>query len=410
MDSFLSTLPPYVHAFLNKHPPTDVFNLLRELVCFAVLYSNDRARIAALTEELIQKGAAEHFEEEAQGESHQVPLLSVIKEDNVDETATHLTESTTSTTADDKDEHQEEKVVNNGIPWTFPEWWGHREFQAPEPKEPKPRVVEAKKEEAEIPKREAPMATWIPWEDPPGEKQTKRTMSVRHNVIPDLRSFLEKPVAPLEKPVARKLNRKSLVQQTIAENKAARRMSAPVCDSPASTRASPSPPRPVPPPTRAVTNTITAEPKSTSTVRSASAYRPGQTATVRARAERAKQQQQMLEEKKKKALQESMRINGRLRSNTVSTIDPNAIKAERRKTMPTGTVPSKAELLITKRSAESLTTKRPVEPLTTKRSAEPLNTKKPAEPLATRKPTQTPITKKPTQTPTTRKPTRPLRK
>ena len=57
MESFLSTLPPYVHDFLNKHPPTDVFNVLRELVCFAVLYSNDRERIAAKTKELLDQDA-----------------------------------------------------------------------------------------------------------------------------------------------------------------------------------------------------------------------------------------------------------------------------------------------------------------------------------------------------------------
>lgn len=55
MESFLTTLPPYVHAFLAKHPPTDVFNLLRELICFAVLYSDDRARIQSSTEALIKK-------------------------------------------------------------------------------------------------------------------------------------------------------------------------------------------------------------------------------------------------------------------------------------------------------------------------------------------------------------------
>jgi hypothetical protein len=55
MESFLSTLPPYVHDFLGKHPPTDVFNLLRELVCFAVLYSNDRERINSCTDALLKK-------------------------------------------------------------------------------------------------------------------------------------------------------------------------------------------------------------------------------------------------------------------------------------------------------------------------------------------------------------------
>lgn len=57
MESFLTTLPPYVHDFLNKYPPTDVFNVLRELICFAVLYSNDRERILAMSKELMEKGA-----------------------------------------------------------------------------------------------------------------------------------------------------------------------------------------------------------------------------------------------------------------------------------------------------------------------------------------------------------------
>lgn len=55
MEAFLSTLPPYVHEFIDKYPPTDVFNLLKELICFAVLYSDDRERINQSTEELLKK-------------------------------------------------------------------------------------------------------------------------------------------------------------------------------------------------------------------------------------------------------------------------------------------------------------------------------------------------------------------
>jgi hypothetical protein len=55
MEAFLTTLPPYVHDFLNKQPATDVFNLLRELICFAVLYSEDRDRITSKTTELLKK-------------------------------------------------------------------------------------------------------------------------------------------------------------------------------------------------------------------------------------------------------------------------------------------------------------------------------------------------------------------
>lgn len=55
MEAFLSTLPPYVHDFIGKHPPTDVFNVLRELVCFAVLYSDDRNHIKSSVDSLLQK-------------------------------------------------------------------------------------------------------------------------------------------------------------------------------------------------------------------------------------------------------------------------------------------------------------------------------------------------------------------
>ncbi|ORY95434.1 hypothetical protein BCR43DRAFT_301174 [Syncephalastrum racemosum] len=57
MEGFLSTLPPYVHSYLERHPPTDVFHCLRELICFAVLYSNDRERIMTKTKQLLDKGA-----------------------------------------------------------------------------------------------------------------------------------------------------------------------------------------------------------------------------------------------------------------------------------------------------------------------------------------------------------------
>jgi hypothetical protein len=55
MEAFLSTLPPYVHDFIGKHPPTDVFNILRELVCFAVLYSDDRNHINSSAHALLKK-------------------------------------------------------------------------------------------------------------------------------------------------------------------------------------------------------------------------------------------------------------------------------------------------------------------------------------------------------------------
>lgn len=55
MEAFLTTLPPYVHEFLDKYPPTDVFNLLRELICFAVLYSEDRDKLNQSTSDFLKK-------------------------------------------------------------------------------------------------------------------------------------------------------------------------------------------------------------------------------------------------------------------------------------------------------------------------------------------------------------------
>jgi hypothetical protein len=57
MESFLSTLPAYVHQYINKYPPTDCFSVLKELICFAVLYSNDRERTNLLSLDLLNKKA-----------------------------------------------------------------------------------------------------------------------------------------------------------------------------------------------------------------------------------------------------------------------------------------------------------------------------------------------------------------
>lgn len=57
MEPFLTTLPPYVHQYINKYPPTECFTVLKDLICFAVLYSNDREHVNLLTLELMRKGA-----------------------------------------------------------------------------------------------------------------------------------------------------------------------------------------------------------------------------------------------------------------------------------------------------------------------------------------------------------------
>lgn len=60
MEAFLTTLPPYVHEFLDKYPPTDVFNLLKELICFAVLYSEDRNKLNQSTTDFLKKRQQEN--------------------------------------------------------------------------------------------------------------------------------------------------------------------------------------------------------------------------------------------------------------------------------------------------------------------------------------------------------------
>lgn len=74
-------------------------------------------------------------------------------------------------------------------------------------------------------------------------------------------------------------------------------------------------------------------PSSAPISRTSSTYRPKQTATVRARAERAKAQQQEIEERKQKAAQLN-NVSLRLKQQAKSTIDWDAIKKERRRTMP----------------------------------------------------------------------------
>jgi hypothetical protein len=55
MEDFLDTLPTFVHDYLSRYP-INTLSLLKELVCFAVLYSNDRDIICLLTEQLLREG------------------------------------------------------------------------------------------------------------------------------------------------------------------------------------------------------------------------------------------------------------------------------------------------------------------------------------------------------------------
>ncbi|KAI8384363.1 uncharacterized protein BYT42DRAFT_480690, partial [Radiomyces spectabilis] len=123
MEAFLTTLPPYVHVFLDKHSPTETFNILRELICFAVLYSNDRQHILSLSKELIDKGADSVKESETTPTSTADQTLS-SKQDlplpppKVNPFDEQIVPDHTPI---------QEPVRKKTLPWTFPEWWGHQE-------------------------------------------------------------------------------------------------------------------------------------------------------------------------------------------------------------------------------------------------------------------------------------------
>lgn len=117
MEAFLSTLPPYVHVFLDKHPATDVFNLLKELICFAVLYSEDRERIKNATDDLLTKRTNEINDQEDKKEKIIVGEPKEVVDAVVPEIPTETSK----------------------MPNTFPEWWGHQEF-TPEKKPLEARV------------------------------------------------------------------------------------------------------------------------------------------------------------------------------------------------------------------------------------------------------------------------------
>ncbi|KAI8987974.1 hypothetical protein BDF20DRAFT_815097 [Mycotypha africana] len=128
MEAFLSTLPPYVHEFLNQYPPTDVFNLLKELICFAVLYSDDRARINEATNEFLEKKKLLTTLEKADGsvlESTSARSHETIEEE--EEEAEGKVKIDQETKKLDLQQNDERKQKTASLPSTFPDWWGHHE-------------------------------------------------------------------------------------------------------------------------------------------------------------------------------------------------------------------------------------------------------------------------------------------
>ncbi|KAI9322295.1 hypothetical protein BX666DRAFT_600171 [Dichotomocladium elegans] len=142
MESFLSTLPSYVHDYLNKQPPTDVFNVLRELICFAVLYSNDRERITSKTAQLLERGADKAVPEDngsdaennIQGDNQShgeyVDVVST-RPATISTTETDGNHVQTKSTGREDDEEEETKKPKprdkSKMLYTFPEWWGHHD-------------------------------------------------------------------------------------------------------------------------------------------------------------------------------------------------------------------------------------------------------------------------------------------
>ncbi|KAI9286458.1 hypothetical protein BC943DRAFT_276234 [Umbelopsis sp. AD052] len=117
MEAFLSSLPPYVHEFLDKEPPIEVFNVLRELICFAVLYSNDRKNIQRQTELDLTKSCFQVQEKTSQ----------LKEEENSSQTNPSGTViETNQDSPSQKNEAQDsDRNTKSPIPATFPDWWSH---------------------------------------------------------------------------------------------------------------------------------------------------------------------------------------------------------------------------------------------------------------------------------------------
>ncbi|CAO3665605.1 unnamed protein product [Umbelopsis ramanniana] len=116
MEAFLSSLPPYVHEFLDKEPPIDVFNVLRELICFAVLYSNDCKNIQRQTEHLLEENAKLQETEsqlKEQENSVQANLSGTVIETNQ------------GSPSQKSEEQGSDSNTKSPIPATFPDWWKH---------------------------------------------------------------------------------------------------------------------------------------------------------------------------------------------------------------------------------------------------------------------------------------------
>lgn len=152
MEAFLTTLPPYVHEFLDKYPPTDVFNLLRELICFAVLYSEDRDKLNQSTSDFLKKrqqpekvsmgklkevnqiltwNAKRDENESEKNETAEGDAVVPIEKgiDSIAEETEHEVKSLEAKPSYNVRTGEMIQTDKSNMPNTFPEWWGHRESE-----------------------------------------------------------------------------------------------------------------------------------------------------------------------------------------------------------------------------------------------------------------------------------------
>ncbi|KAL9544110.1 hypothetical protein MBANPS3_007794 [Mucor bainieri] len=383
MEAFLTTLPPYVHEFLDKYPPTDVFNLLRELICFAVLYSEDRDKLNQSTSDFLKKrqqsennqdepglNCIAQEKEEEEEEEEEEDEATVPEEKRIGSIAEETEHEIQSLKAKPLYNIRTGEVIQtdkSNMPNTFPEWWGHRESE--------PHKVERKEtanQHGEHEDKTLPQSfgtSWISWDNqqPTSTPATTnhRMERARSQIIPDLRSYLvedsklttSRTAPPSNSSSAAASNKKRYSLNTTTQSKAAaivpssktpvtklkRRISSPpVCDSPVATVA------PATPSSKFIQTAAkqqqlrqnkTVSPSSSGTsaappTRSASVIlkQPRQNAAMRARAEHARQQQEELERKKSApAIGSSTSL--RLKQRVNSGIDWDSIKRDRRKTV-----------------------------------------------------------------------------
>ncbi|CAO3642794.1 unnamed protein product [Mucor hiemalis] len=247
------------------------------------------------------------------------------------------------------------------MPNTFPEWWGHKEFE-PQAVSPPPRKETQKLETPDSPP-ESFGTSWISWDSTPAETDHhhySRMERAKSQIIPDLRSYPSEDQARLRSsqtsPNIKRhstLNSKSAtttspparstqsptprVSTTPVKAAPSRKVSASVCESPVSTN----------PPSKFVSsatkqqklrevnnNSPTPGSGTTTPTRSASVAlkQPRQNAAMRARAEHARQQQEELA-KKKSASPLVSSTSLRLKQRVSSGIDWDAIKKDRRNTI-----------------------------------------------------------------------------